>query len=102
MNHNEIVGWELLRKVLRKFAVIFIRDKQDNSRIKKRIAITKKILSKRANWVGEAESTGKSSLARLFSLIYLGDYISVYLSLLYGIDPTPIKVIEDLKKELAG
>ncbi|MEI7905050.1 MAG: SIS domain-containing protein [Candidatus Firestonebacteria bacterium] len=40
-------------------------------------------------------------MARLFSLVFLGDFTSVYLSLLYNIDPTPIKAIDHLKKELA-
>ncbi len=101
MNHNEIVGWDLLRKVLRKFAVVFIRDKQDDPKIQKRADITKAMLGKRANWAGEVHSIGESPLARLFSLIYLGDFTSVYLSLLYGIDPTPIQAINHFKEELA-
>ncbi len=101
MNHNEIVGWDLLRKVLRKFAVIFIRDKQDDPKVQKRMDITKAMLGKRANWAGEVNSIGESPLARLFSLIYLGDFTSVYLSLLYGIDPTPIEAINHFKEELA-
>ncbi|MFH1824710.1 MAG: bifunctional phosphoglucose/phosphomannose isomerase [Candidatus Firestonebacteria bacterium] len=100
MNHNEIVGWDLLKDILRKFAVVFIRDKMDSERIKKRIGITKSIIGKNANWVGEVSSIGESNLARLFSLIYLGDFVSVYLSILYNIDPTPVKAIDYLKKEL--
>jgi glucose/mannose-6-phosphate isomerase len=34
-------------------------------------------------------------------VIYWGDWVSFYLALLYGIDPTPVPVIEFLKKELA-
>ena len=101
MNHNEIVGWDLLKDVLGKFAVIFLRDKMDSERIKKRIDITKFIISKRAGYVGEVYSVGKSDLARLFSLIYLGDFISVYLSVLYNIDPTPVQAIDYLKRELS-
>ncbi|HET9475887.1 MAG TPA: SIS domain-containing protein, partial [Dehalococcoidia bacterium] len=35
------------------------------------------------------------------SLVYLGDYVSVYLALLYGVDPTPTTVIDELKAWLA-
>ncbi|MBU4553630.1 MAG: bifunctional phosphoglucose/phosphomannose isomerase, partial [Firmicutes bacterium] len=34
-------------------------------------------------------------------LIYIGDYASIYLAALYGVDPGPVKVIDYLKGELA-
>jgi len=45
---------------------------------------------------------GSSTLARLFSLVQLGDYVSLYLALLYGVDPTPVEAIESFKRHLAG
>ena len=101
MNHNEIVGWDLLKNVLNKFAVVFLRDDKDEIKLNKRIDVTKAMISSKAKVVREVFSTGESSLARLFSLVFLGDFTSVYLSLLYNIDPTPIKAIDHLKKELA-
>jgi glucose/mannose-6-phosphate isomerase len=37
----------------------------------------------------------------MFSLIYLGDWVSYYLAVLNRVDPTPVKVIDYLKAELA-
>jgi glucose/mannose-6-phosphate isomerase len=45
---------------------------------------------------------GASRLARLFSLVQLGDYTSCYLAVLYGVDPTPVDAIQALKASLAG
>ncbi|MFH1074677.1 MAG: bifunctional phosphoglucose/phosphomannose isomerase [Candidatus Firestonebacteria bacterium] len=101
MNHNEIVSWDLLKKVLRKFAVLFIRDKKEPPQIRKRFKLTKEVIDKKANWTGEVNSVGESLLARLFSLIYLGDFTSVYLAMLYDKDPTAIKIIEDFKNALS-
>jgi glucose/mannose-6-phosphate isomerase len=39
-------------------------------------------------------------MARMFSLIYLGDLVSYYLAILNQADPSPVACIEDLKKEL--
>ena len=39
-------------------------------------------------------------LSQMFSLIVLGDYASVYLALLRGVDPTPVGTIEKLKIRL--
>lgn len=43
---------------------------------------------------------GHSSLAKMISTMYLGDYVSTYLALLRGIDPTPIAIINALKDEI--
>ena len=51
--------------------------------------------------INEIWSQGKSSLARIFSLIYFGDILSVYLAVMRGIDPTPIEIITRLKRELS-
>ena len=46
-------------------------------------------------------SSGECRLARLLSSINLGDYVSLYLAVLNGIDPSPVERIENLKKRLA-
>jgi hypothetical protein len=48
----------------------------------------------------EVHSVGKSRLAKMASVICLGDFISVYLAILRRIDPTPVKTISALKKEI--
>jgi glucose/mannose-6-phosphate isomerase len=101
MNHNELVGWKSLRRVMEEdIVVIILRDKEDHERIKIRMEITKGIVEQYASKVIEIHSEGKSLLTRIFSLIYLGDWMSYYLAILNGIDPTPVKVIDYLKKEL--
>ena len=42
-----------------------------------------------------------SLLARIFSLVYIGDFISLYLAILNGADPTPVDNVTYLKNELA-
>ena len=37
----------------------------------------------------------------MFSVIQWGDFVSFYLAMLNGVDPTPIAVIDHLKSELA-
>jgi len=40
-------------------------------------------------------------LAQMFSLLQFGDYVSYYLALAYGEDPTPIEILNELKRLLA-
>ena len=101
MNHNEIVGWNVDRQLMKKMAVVFLRDKGTHPRVRLREEVTKGIIQRYASVVLEAQSEGKSLLARMFSLIYLGDWVSYYLAILNNEDPTPVKVIDFLKGELA-
>ncbi|MDA8226990.1 MAG: bifunctional phosphoglucose/phosphomannose isomerase [Desulfitobacterium hafniense] len=101
LNHNEIVGFEFPSGLLKQMAVVILRDQQDHTRVQKRVEITKEIIKQAAGDIIEVNSTGNSSLARTFSLTYTGDYVSVYLAALYGIDPTPVKMIDYLKNKLA-
>jgi len=101
MNHNEIVGWVHPKNVLKNFVAIVLRDKEDCARVKKRMDITVSILKRSKFSVLELESEGKSPLERILSLIYTGDFVSFYLSILNGINPAPVDRITYLKKQLA-
>ncbi len=102
LNHNEIVGFQYPREILNKIHLVILRDEQDHPRVQKRIEVTKGIVKDVVDGVTEVWSSGDGDLARLFSLIYTGDYASLYLAALYGIDPGPVKVIDLLKWELAA
>ncbi len=101
MNHNEIVGWEFPKKVLKDIKVIMLRDKSDHKRTQMRIDISKTIIKESGAEIFEVEKDGASLLARTFSLIYIGDFVSFYLAILNNIDPTPVKRVDYLKAQLA-
>ncbi|MFA4884372.1 MAG: bifunctional phosphoglucose/phosphomannose isomerase [Desulfotomaculaceae bacterium] len=100
LNHNEIVGLQFPVELLKKIHVIILRDEQDHPRVQKRIEITKGVIKDVVDGYTEVWASGDNALSRLFSLIYTGDYASVYLAALYGIDPGPVRVIDFLKREL--
>jgi glucose/mannose-6-phosphate isomerase len=101
LNHNEIVGFEVPQQLLNQLAVIVLRSPADSERIVKRITITTNIIRDRVKNIIEVTARGTSFLAQFYSLVYIGDYTSVYLALEYGLNPTPVKVIDYLKAELA-
>jgi hypothetical protein len=47
----------------------------------------------------EVWSEGRTPLEQVLSLVMLGDFVSVYLAILGGIDPTPIPVLSELKSK---
>ena len=96
MDHNEINGF---RKLGKKIVTVFIRDKKDLIRVRKRMAVTKKLIKGSTNTI-DIHVRGNSLLARMLTTIYLGDFASYYLALMNKIDPTPVDIVEDLKKKL--
>ena len=101
MDHNDLVAWSE-DAMAPKCAVVMLRDEADHPRVAKRMELTRRLGLDRARSVREVRSRGKGTLARLMSSMAVGDFASVYLAVLRGIDPTPVRVIERLKKELAG
>lgn len=101
MNHNEIVGWQNPKACFKNFVVLMLSDQGIHPRVKKRMEITKALIKKEGVELIEFLSRGNSLLARIYSLVYIGDFISFYLAISYGIDPTPVERIGYLKSELA-
>jgi len=100
MNHNELVGWQYPEDVLRNIGVVFLRDRGDHLQVQRRFDLTKEVIAAKAGTVHEIWSEGKSLLARILSVIYLGDYVSLYLACLNSVDPTPVHVIDSFKSRL--
>jgi glucose/mannose-6-phosphate isomerase len=101
MNHNEIVGYATLRDLLSRFLVIYLLDEGDHPRVAARFDFVKEIIRPYCSNVVEIHSRGKSLLARIFSLINLGDWTSYYLAIKKNVDPTPVGNIDTLKKNLS-
>ncbi len=100
MNHNEIVGWNADEHASM-FIPVLLRDKEEDERIIKRIELTKKLVfEKRTEDIIDVWTKGETQLARILYLVYLGDYVSIYLAFLYGRDPSPVDIIGTLKDRL--
>ena len=76
-----------------------VRNDLDHERISLRMNICKKLFEETVDVI-EIQALGTSLLSKLFSVIYLGDWASYHLAVHNRIDPTPVAVIEKLKREL--
>jgi len=100
LNHNEIVGWERADKLATCFSTVFIRDEDEPEETRLRIEITKELIQKNVAKIFEVWSLGESKLAKMLSTILIGDFTSVYLAVLRGVDPTPVRTISLLKDKM--
>jgi glucose/mannose-6-phosphate isomerase len=81
--------------------LVVLRDSDEDSRLATRRAAVVKLAQERGVPTNELIAEGSSPLGRLASLVALGDYASVYVALLLGIDPTPVQPIVELKARVA-
>ena len=98
MNHNEIVGWTNSNPNL---IPILIRKNSENDEIRNRFEALKNTAWRNVDII-EIFTRCKTHLAEILETIYIGDMVSIELAKLNRVDPTPVKVIESLKKQLDG
>ncbi len=103
--HNEIEVWHEHNANNNDTALILLRDEMyereqvhNDYDLYTTINKSKRLLSSKGIKVTELWSVGRSPLARLLSLSYLGDLLSVHLAYARGIDPTKIPNIDYIKK----
>lgn len=102
LHHDEAVGWDMPEEEIKKLYLIMLRDDQlDSEKIKKRKDITASILKERMGGVREVYARGANRLARMFSLVYLGDFVTLYTPIYRGVDPTPVDVINLFKRKMS-
>jgi len=102
MNHNEIVGWGNNPDLLSELSVIWLKDKNDNDRLRARQNITKSLLDDMNIMQHEVDADGANNLERLLGLVNYGDWLSYWCAILHNTDPSPVEKIDKLKKVLAG
>ncbi len=99
MDHNAIVGW-MQDPRCKLFSPVFLQYETSNDAMRARVEATKAMLCTRVP-VHIVNATGVSPLARMFSLVAVGDFASAYLGILRNEDPSTTGPIEELKAILA-
>lgn len=99
LDHNEVVGWA--KGEGNDSFVIALRHEGEHPDVALRFEPSLEIARGSGAVTEEVWAAGRSPLARLCSLVITGDYASVYLALMRGVDPSPMDAIDHLKAVLA-
>lgn len=83
-----------------KLRLVVLRDSEEHPQTARRREASIRLAAERGVPLSEIPAEGRSPLTRLASLIAITDYASVYLALAYGVDPTPVEIIQRLKAEI--
>lgn len=101
LNHNSVAGYGFPDNVARDVHVLLLTSRLYHPRHLARIEVTSEILAQNGISHESVPVMGESLVAELLWAIHLGDYVSYYLALLRGADPTPVANIAYLKERLA-
>jgi glucose/mannose-6-phosphate isomerase len=102
LDHNEIVGWERPGAFSERVMAVFLRDSEDAPESALRLALTREFVERQGAGALDVSESDGGRLSRLASMVYLGDWVSFYLAMLNGVDPTPIASIVAFKRRLAA
>lgn len=100
-NHNEFIGWSS-HPIEKPFVIFDLISNFEHPRILKRFEISDRLLSGKRPKANIVQLKGDTVLAQMLWASILADFVSIYVAVLNGVDPTPVDLIEKLKKELAS
>jgi len=103
LNHNEMTGFGgegEARKISEKFFFLFLKEKKDDPRIRRRMEVLEDILRGLGFSFEVIDTDGKNDAEKVFSSLMLADWTSYYLAYKYGADPEAVPLVEKFKKLL--
>jgi len=100
--HNEICGWGQNGDVTRQvFRVVNLRHEFEHPQIARRFDLLDDLLREVVGGVDEVVAEGEGALAQLLDLVMVGDHVTLHRAAQEGIDPGPVPVLDDMKRQLA-
>jgi glucose/mannose-6-phosphate isomerase len=96
-DHNEIEGWSGADG---RFAAIFLEDRDQHPRERKRFELTAKAIEPYAATVINIETEGETRTERVLHTVMLGDLLAIELASARGVDPLAVDVLEGFKQEM--
>lgn len=94
LNHNEMVGFTNLGD---RYFLIMLRDGEDNSRNLKRYDVTSSVVGEKGLESEIIDLEGENTFSKIFSSLYLADFVAYYLAEKNSVDPTPVDMVEKFK-----
>jgi glucose/mannose-6-phosphate isomerase len=99
LNHNEFIGWSS-HPVDKPYGVVEIRSNLEHPRTQKRFKVTEQLLSGKRPAPEVVEPKGETHLQQLLWTSNFCDFVSLYVAVCNGLNPTPVELVEKLKELL--
>jgi len=99
-NHNEVDSFVHPRPLLGRLAAVFLRDPDDHPRIAARFEWLGRYLRRKGVHVETFVPEGEDAMHRVLACVAMGDFVSYYMALRNGMDPSALPGVESLKKAM--
>lgn len=103
LNHNEMTGFDVgksARSLAAQFAVIILKDNEDDPRIIRRMTILAELYRDRGIMVEEIPLKGEGRFNRIFALLILADWFALHTARNYGVNPNEVPMVEEFKNKM--
>jgi glucose/mannose-6-phosphate isomerase len=97
LTHNQLAAIVNLSGMEKELCPVILRNENEGAELSRRIDATREMLARKGFDLIEPWAEGTTRLASLLSQSYLGDFTSLYLAILNGVDPTPTTAMSELK-----
>ncbi|HVC71423.1 MAG TPA: SIS domain-containing protein [Acidimicrobiales bacterium] len=99
--HNEIAGWGCNGDVTRQIiTLVNLRHDAEHPQVVRRFDLVADLLREVVADIVEVRAEGEGDLAQLLDLVLFGDFVSLHLAALQGVDPGPVPALVELKDRL--
>ena len=102
LNHNSIEGVQFPLETAKNLFIVILRSELYNPRVTLRCDLTGEILAEAGIQHASVEARGDGPLAQIMTAVLFGDYVSYYLAVKNGIDPSVTPNLSNLKQRLAS
>jgi len=99
-DHNTLAGLNFPESIQQKFYALFLNSGNYNERNQKRVRLTRDEFMVAGFCTDRVTLDEEDILCEIWKLILLGDFISFYLAIAYGVDPTPVEALQNFKQAL--
>ena len=98
--HNSVVGIDYPTRLKDEIFYIFLESDLYSEKIRKALSIFRQSLKEKKINCDVISCSGKNKLEEAVKGIILGDWVTFYLAILNNIDPTPMEMIESIRRQL--
>lgn len=101
-DHNMVAGVGQPEALITRTMVVLLSATAVSPRLAARVEATRHVLMVEGFNTDVIRAAGSTRLAQQWTCLHFGDYVAYYLAMAYGVDPTPVAAIEELKRRLSG
>jgi glucose/mannose-6-phosphate isomerase len=99
-DHNALQGVMQPEAQFNATMAIFLRAAHNDPRNEKRTELTRMAIMLQGQNTDTITAQGDSRMANMWTALHYGDYASYYLAMAYGVDPTPVPMLAELKEKM--